>query len=182
MKLFLNKKFNITYKIIKYTYIFILCIFILFLIFKRITLSNDLLGYRLYNINSIIDNYKIGDIVITKEVSLKTINIGDYIVSKDESDVKNDIFIIGRIKDIKYDLDNKVNNISISYNNKIDKIDSERVIGKIIGRVPIISCLYKLFSNIYLFIISYILPIIVFIIMDYLFRYYRKKSEEIDVI
>ena len=120
MKLFLNKKFNITYMIIKYTYIFILCIFILFLIFKRITLSNDLLGYRLYNINSIIDNYKIGDIVITKEVSLKTINIGDYIVSKDESDVKNDIFIIGRIKDIKYDLDNKVNNISISYNNKID--------------------------------------------------------------
>ena len=42
--------------------------------------------------------------------------------------------------------------------------------------------IYKLFSNIYLFIISYILPIIVFIIMDYLFRYYRKKSEEIDVI
>ena len=147
MKLFLNKKFNIIYKIIKYTYIFILCIFILFLIFKRITLSNDLLGYRLYNINSIIDNYNIGDIVVTKEVSLKTINIGDYIVSKDESDVKNDIVIIGRIKDIKYDLDNKVDSISISYDNKIDKINSERVIGKIIGRVPIISCLYKLFSN-----------------------------------
>ena len=126
------------------------------------------------------DYYKKGDIVISQNVSLKTISIGDYVVIRDKSDIKNDNIVIGRIKDINYDLDNRIKDIDIDNNGNLVNASSKQIIGKIIYKVPIISFIYKLFIYSYGLII--IIPILLIIIFDYLFRYYRKKSEEIDVI
>ena len=180
MKFFVNKKIKNTYLFIKYIFIFIISFFILFLILKEISSSNNILGYRFYNIDKDNDYYKKGDIVISQNVSLKTISIGDYVVIRDKSDIKNDNIVIGRIKDINYDLDNRIKDIDIDNNGTLVNASSKQIIGKIIYKVPIISFIYKLFIYSYGLII--IIPILLIIIFDYLFRYYRKKSEEIDVI
>ena len=180
MKFFVNKKIKNTYLFIKYIFIFIISFFILFLILKEISNSNNILVYRFYNIDKDNDYYKKGDIVISQNVSLKTISIGDYVVIRDKSDIKNDNIVIGRIKDINYDLDNRIKDIDIDNNGTLVNASSKQIIGKIIYKVPIISFIYKLFIYSYGLII--IIPILLIIIFDYLFRYYRKKSEEIDVI
>ena len=180
MKFFVKKKNKNTYLFIKYIFIFIISFFILFLILKEISSSNNILGYRFYNIDKDNDYYKKGDIVISQNVSLKTISIGDYVVIRDKSDIKNDNIVIGRIKDINYDLDNRIKDIDIDNNGTLVNASSKQIIGKIIYKVPIISFIYKLFIYSYGLII--IIPILLIIIFDYLFRYYRKKSEEIDVI
>ena len=180
MKFFINKKIKNIYLFIKYIFIFIISFFILFLILKEISSTNNILGYRFYNIDKDNDYYKKGDIVISQNVSLKTISIGDYVVIRDKSDIKNDNIVIGRIKDINYDLDNRIKDIDIDNNGTLVNASSKQIIGKIIYKVPIISFIYKLFINSYGLIV--IIPIILIIIFDYLFRYYRKKSEEIDVI
>lgn len=180
MKLFTNTKFINIYRVIKYIYLFILFIFILFLILKSI--SKDILGYRLYSIDFNNGNYKYGDISIIKNVSLKTISIGDYILIRDGSDIKNDEFIIGRIKDINYDVSNKVSDVNVLSNNKVINISNKRIIGKIIGIIPFISLLNRLFINKISFIFVYVIPIIFIIFIDYMIRYYKLKKEEIDVI
>ena len=171
MKLFLDKRFIDLYRVFKYIIIGILSIFIIFLLFE----NTNFLGYRIHSIDKNNDRYDRGDIVLSKYVSFKSLSIGNYIVYRDKSDVKNDRIIINKIKDISFDS----NKIGVITDNGINYIDSNRLIGVIIGKIPFISFLNKIFID-YIFI--YIIIVTIIIIIDYLISYYRKKSEEIDVI
>ena len=173
MKIFLNKRFINVYRVFKYIFIGILSIFIIFLLFK----NTNILGYRIHSIDKNNDRYNRGDIVLSKYVSLKSLSIGDYIVYRDKSDVKNDDIIISKIKDISFESDRI--NIGVINDNNINYINSNRFIGVIIGKIYFISFLNKIFID-YIFI--YIIIVFIIIVIDYLISYYRKKSEEIDVI
>ena len=155
MKLFLNKRFIYIYRVFKYIFIGILSILIIFLLFR----NTNILGYRIHSIDKNNDRYNKGDIVFSKYISLKSLKIGDYIVYRDKSDVKNDDIIISKIKEISIDLDNEVN-IGVINDNNINYIDGNRFIGVIIGKITFISFLNKVFIN-----YTYIFIIIVFIII-----------------
>lgn len=77
----MKKALKICFNIIKYLYLTVLIIYLVFICIHRISIDNSIFGYRLLSIenNEMYPKYKVKDIVIVKDIDTNKLKVGDDI-------------------------------------------------------------------------------------------------------
>ena len=162
----MKKVLSIGFNIIKYLYLFILVIYLIFICIHRINIDNSILGYRLFTINNndMYPKYKVNDIVIVKDIDNNKLKVGDNISYIGDCCGLGGMTINHKI--VKIDKEsNKIVTKGINSPMEDPEIKYKQVIGKIIGILPGISFLHHILKNQIGFFIVVFLPIVITIII-----------------
>lgn len=159
------KVLNIIGKIL---YRLIVCIVILMCIFGIVQKASNnrvsIGGIKIFAVitGSMIPVYNIGDIIIVKDVTPKEIQKGDDIVyqGKDGSyrgkTITHRVVTISKKEDGNYRIITK----GVANSGQDPEIDQNQVIGKVIGKVPIINYILRIITNIYVWMF---IPVVILI-------------------
>ncbi len=179
------KSFSILGKIIYYL-LFVFILFVLILVVVQRFSGNEISvgGFRMFNIltGSMEPEYKVGDVLISKEIEPKDIKLGDDIVYKGKEKPFVDLIVTHRVVDLNHD--NKTGKYSFQTKgiaNDIEDpvIEEDQVYGKIIYKVRSFSLLAKSVNNMYIFFFVIFIPIVLLISIKIIqVRHERKLDEE----
>ena len=108
--------------------------------------------------------YKVGDILIAKEVSKTELNVGDTITYKGQEGSFEGKIVTHEIVNIREeDGETKITTKGIANNIEDPEISSSQVLGKVVYKVRILSFLSGLIQNIYIFYFLIFVPIAIII-------------------
>lgn len=148
-----------------YILIFILVILMLIVVILQRSTDNSvsLGGFRLFTIatGSMEPKYKVGDILISKEIEPSEIKVGDDIVYKGEKGVLKDRAITHQVISIEKIENGNYKIITKGINNteQDPEITQNQVYGKVIYKVHTLSFIGKMITNIYVFYFLVFVPI-----------------------
>ena len=172
-----RRKIDIAKKIIKivfkilYELFMLMCVLlILIVVFQKISDSNKSIGgYRIFRVvtGSMIPEYDIGEVVISKEIDPHKIEIGNDIVYLGKTGDYNGRIIMHKVTAIDKDENGNLNFHAKGINNSSiedAQIKEDQIYGVVKFKSGILTLLYKLATTIdYAFIIISILVLNVFI-------------------
>ena len=157
-----KKAIKLVFKIL-YQILIVLCfILILIIVLQKVTNSNgSIAGYRIFRVitGSMIPQYDVGEVVISKEINPNKIKVGDDIVYMGTYGEYNGKIIMHEV--IGIDKDEKGNNSNFHAKglntNSIEdpQIKADQIYGVVKYKSAVLTVLYKLATNIYsVFVIS----------------------------
>ena len=159
-KIFDNKILKFIYNFIK-TIIWIVLFAIVVVVFIQRFFDNDKLsinGMRIFNVatGSMYPEYKIGDIIITKEVPVNDIKVGDNVTYLGEKYDFAGLIVTHKVVD-KEEKDGEVLFTTKGVASEIEdpKITYSQIYGKVIYRTVVLSYLSKLLTNKYAYYIIF---------------------------
>lgn len=160
-----NKVINFIWKIVKILMILMLVLMILLAIIQKSSDNRGSIGgIKIFTVitGSMIPVYEIGDILIVKEVAVEEIKVDDDIVYKGEKGSFRNKAVTHRVLSIdkKEDGNYKIITKGVANLAQDPEINQTQVLGKVIFKVPIISFILKLITNIYVLIL---IPVIILI-------------------
>ena len=121
-------------------------------------------GIKIFTVitGSMIPVYNIGDIIIVREVGAEELKVNDDIVYKGEKgSVRNKTITHRIIKiDKKEDGNYKIVTKGVANTGRDPEINQNQVIGKVIGKVPIINWILRVITNIYVWMF---VPVVILI-------------------
>jgi len=121
-------------------------------------------GIKIFSVitGSMIPVYNIGDIIIVKEVSPDKLSINDDIVYKGEKGNVRNKTITHRIVEInsKEDGSYRIVTKGVANTARDPEINQTQLIGKVIGKVPIINWILRVITNIYFWVL---IPVVILI-------------------
>lgn len=172
-----RRKIDIAKKIIKivlkilYNVFMLMCVLlILIVVFQKVSDSNKSIGgYRIFRVvtGSMIPEYDIGEVVISKEIDPHKIEVGNDIVYLGKSGDYNGRIIMHKVTGIDKDESGNLNFHAKGINNSSiedAQIKADQIYGVVKFKSGILTLLYKLATTIdYAFIIITILVLNVFI-------------------
>lgn len=152
----------------KMIYIFLLAILIILIIFAVVQKTSDnrksIGGIKIFTVitGSMIPVYEIGDILIVKEAVPEEIKVEDDIVYQGEKGSFKGKTITHRVISIKKKEDGNYGIITKGVANlsQDPEINQTQVLGKVIFKVPIISFILKIITNVYVWMF---VPVIILI-------------------
>lgn len=152
----------------KMIYIFLFVMLIILIIFAVVQKTSDnrksIGGIKIFTVitGSMIPVYDIGDILIVKEVIPKEIKVEDDIVYQGEKGSFKGKTITHRVISIKKKEDGNYGIITKGVANlsQDPEINQTQVLGKVIFKVPIMSFILKIITNIYVWMF---IPVIILI-------------------
>lgn len=152
----------------KIIYRLMVCTVILMLIFGIVQKASNnrfsICGIKIFAVitGSMIPVYNIGDIIIVKDVVPEEIQKGDDIVYQGEEGSYRGKTITHRVVTIsqKEDGNYRIITKGVSNSGQDPEINQTQVIGKVIGKVPIISFILKVITNIYVWMF---IPVVILI-------------------
>lgn len=152
----------------KMIYIFLFVILIILIIFAVVQKTSDnrksIGGIKIFTVitGSMIPVYDIGDILIVKEVLPEEIKVEDDIVYQGEKGSFKGKTITHRVISIKKKEDGNYGIITKGVANfsQDPEINQKQVLGKVIFKVPIMSFILKVITNIYVWMF---IPVIILI-------------------
>ena len=185
------KKFlKIIFNIVKYVYLFILIIYLIFICIHRLSIDNSIIGYRVFTINNNEMNpkYRVNDIILVKDYNPDKLKVGNDISYSGDCCGQGGMIIHHRV--IKIDKEsNKIITKGINCSIEDPEIRYKQVIGKIIGIVPGINFLHHILKNQIGFFIVVFLPLAIAIIMliietikDIKKEKFEKVKEETEIL
>lgn len=163
-----NKGLQVLGKIL-YTLMFIMVILLLIVVIIQRTTNNaiSLGGFRIFVVatGSMVPDYEVGDILISKEIDPKEIKVGDDIVYKGEKGSFKDKVVTHRVISIEQQEDGnyKIITKGIANTEQDPEITQNQVYGKIVYKAQFLSFISKLISNIYVFYFLIFVPIVVIV-------------------
>lgn len=161
------KKFlNIIFNIIKYIYLFVLIIYLIFICIHRLSIDTSVLGYRVFTINNdeMYPKYKVNDIIVVKDYDANKLKIGDNISYLGDCCGQGGMIINHKI--IKIDKEsNKITTKGINTEVEDPEIKYKQVIGKIVGILPVINFLHHILKNQIGFFVVVFLPLVITIVV-----------------
>lgn len=183
-ELFKKIKENKALKIIgNILYILLFVIVLLMLVVVILQRASDnsisLGGYRLFTVatGSMEPKYEVGDILISKEINPKDIQIGDDIVYRGKEGSFNGKVVTHQVVSIRDEEGNKkIITKGIANTEEDPEIDSTQVYGKVIYKVQTLSFISQIIKNIYVFYFIIFVPIAIIIFRQ--IRYYLRKDDE----
>ena len=183
-ELFKKIKENKTLKIIgNILYILLFVIVLLMLVVVILQRASDnsisLGGYRLFTVatGSMEPKYEVGDILISKEINPKDIQIGDDIVYRGKEGSFNGKVVTHQVVSIRDEEGNKkIITKGIANTEEDPEIDSTQVYGKVIYKVQTLSFISQIIKNIYVFYFIIFVPIAIIIFRQ--IRYYLRKDDD----
>lgn len=159
-----NKALQIIGKIL-YILVFIIVILMLIVVILQRTTNNtvSLVGFRIFTVatGSMVPEYEVGDILISKETDPSEIKVDDDIVYKGEKGNFKDKVVTHRVISIEKQEDGnyKIITKGIANSEQDPEITQEQVLGKVVYKVKSLSFISKLISNIYIFYFFIFIPI-----------------------
>ena len=153
-KIQINKVLNFIGKIIYRLLILMVIVLLIFGIVQRTSNNRGSIGgIKIFTVitGSMIPVYNIGDILIVKEVPPQEIKAGDDIVYQGEvgsfrnKTITHRVLLIEKEEDGNYKIITK----GVANFGQDPEINQTQVLGKVIGKVPIISFVLKIIFNIY---------------------------------
>ena len=161
IKNFFNFIWKVLYKLLVVAIIFM---FVLAIIQKATNNKGSICGIKIFTVitGSMIPVYNIGDILIVKEISADKIKIDDDIVYNGEKGTYRNKVITHRVLSIDKKEDGNYRIITKGVANiaQDPEINQTQVIGKVIGKIPIISLILRLITNIYVLIL---IPVVILV-------------------
>lgn len=159
-----NKILKIIGNII-YTIIFIIVLFILIIAILQRTTNNEitLFGYRIFVVatGSMVPEYEVGDVLVSKEVDPATIQVGDDIVYEGKEGSFKDKIVTHQVIMIEKENENyRIQTKGIANTKADPEITQNEVIGKVIYKMGVLSLLQRAMSNNYVFYFVVFVPIV----------------------
>lgn len=158
----------------------LLCVLIVVIVQKFSNNKINIGGYYMFTIvsESMAPDYKVGDIIISKKVDAKTLNVGDDITYLGERQELRGIVVTHRIIK-KEEKDNKNYFVTKGIANQIEdpEIEASSIYGKVIYKTVILSFISHLMQNV---IIYYLIFMSVGVAFSYEFlrAFVLKEKEE----
>ena len=169
-KLLDNKVFQIIYTIIKVVFFAFLAIYILFVMFQRITNNSDIFGYRMFTVatGSMEPVYKVNDVILVKTVDTSTLKVGDDIAYVGNRAELNGIVITHRIIEIWTADDGEIRYTTQGVNNKNPdpSVSKDQIYGKVMGKVYVVNEINHIVKNIYGFFFLIFCPLVLVIFLE----------------
>ena len=158
------KYFLILKTIINTLIIVIIVLYLSVIVIQKVSGNKTVLGIRVFNVvtASMIPVYNVNDVIAVKDINVNDLKVGDDIVYKGEKESVAGKIITHRIIDIK-----KENNETVittkGVNNKIadPPITSSQVIGKALGKIPIITTINQIIQTQVGFFVIVFCPIVI---------------------
>ena len=150
---------------ILYIMMFILVVLLLFVVgIQRFSNNNITIGgIRIFAVEtgSMMPVYEVGDIIVSKEVEIEQIEVGDDIVYSGEKGSFSGKIVTHRVKEIEQKDDGNYKIITQGLANEFEdpEIDQTQVLGKVVLKLYILSFLEKIVRNIYVFYFLVFIPI-----------------------
>lgn len=181
-----NKILKIIGNII-YTIIFIIVLFILIIAILQRTTNNEitLFGYRIFVVatGSMVPEYEIGDVLVSKEVDPSTIQVGDDIVYEGKEGSFKDKIVTHQVIMIEKENENyRIQTKGIANTKADPEITQNEVIGKVIYKMGVLSLLQRAMSNNYVFYFVVFVPIVLLTFRQILKSRLDDDDEEDDEI
>lgn len=179
-----NKALKIIGNILYYMLVVLVLLILLVVLLQRFTHNNASIGgIRIFNIvtESMVPEYQVGDILISKSIDPSKIEIGDDVVYMGEVGSFQGKIITHRVIDIEKDGDNyKFHTKGIANEYEDPAVVSEdQIYGTIIYKTHILSFISKIINNLYGFYFLIFIPLAVLIIVK-IVKIHREKYEEDD--
>lgn len=160
--------------------IFIVLVVALILIQRVFNNKISLGGYRIFTIitESMVPEYKVNDVIISKEIDASKINVGDDVVYLGKEDTFKDKIITHRVIEID-DSENirKFTTQGIANTGVDPEIDETQIYGVVIKKSVILSIISKLVNNSIGFYFFILVPTVFLIFLE-IIDFTKEKKEE----
>lgn len=161
----IGKIFKIICKVIYTLMIFFVIVLLVFGIVQRTSDNrNSIGGIKIFTVitGSMIPIYNIGDIIIVKDVEIEKIEVNDDIVYKGEVGSFRDKIVTHRVVAIenKENGNYRIITKGVANRGQDPEINQTQVLGKVIGKVPIVNWILKVITNIYVWMF---IPVVILI-------------------
>lgn len=168
-KFFINKKINKFIKIIEILFFLILVLYLLFIVILKISNTSSIFGYRFFTIDmtTMEPDYLVNDVIVVKDVDISSLRVEQDIVYKGEKGGLEDLFVSHRI--VKIEKDNNINRYYTQgiNSNVIDPVfTSDRIIGKIVCVLPVISQINHIFKSHFGFFFFVFCPLVLILFFE----------------
>ena len=175
-----NKALKIIGNILYILLFVIVLLMLVVVILQRVSDNSiSLGGYRLFTVatGSMEPKYEVGDILISKEINPKDIQIGDDIVYRGKEGSFNGKVVTHQVVSIRDEEGNKkIITKGIANTEEDPEIDGTQVYGKVIYKVQTLSFISQIIKNIYVFYFIIFVPIAIIIFRQ--IRYYLRKDDD----
>lgn len=185
-KLLTNKKINKVVKFIELIFLILIVIYLGLIIILKVSNSSSIGGYRLFSIEttSMKPEYNVNDVVIVKDVNTDTLKVGDDVTYRGERGGLEGLIITHRLIKIEKDGDIvRYYTQGVNEKNVDPSFTADRIIGKTIGVLPIITqinCIVKDQFGFFFLIFCPLIFIIFFEITETLL-YIKLEQEELSL-
>lgn len=175
-----NKIFKIVFKIIECIVFIMIGLYVLLIVFQKISNNSSLFGVRVFTVasNSMKPVYEIGDVIVIKDFDSKELKIGDDITYLGSSgDVAGKI-VTHRIIEIN---DDKFTLQGVANPGPDPVITANQIYGKVVYKTAVITFISTLIRNQYGFFFLIFIPLVVIIfleVVDTINDLKNKKNEE----
>ena len=164
-----SKYFQIPYRIIKAIIIIVMVTYVTFVVVQRVSGNKSIFGYRIFTVatGSMIPDYEINDVLAIKEVNSDELEVGDDITYLGKKLDVNGKIVTHRIINIKIE-DGKKEFITKGVNSSAEDpaITDDRIYGKVIGKIPVITTINHIIKNQYGFFFLIFLPLVTVIFLE----------------
>lgn len=176
----MKRLFKIILSVFKVVITLLIVLIFLVIFVQRITKNNvKFLGYGLYTVvtESMYPDYKIYDMILTREVDPSTIKVDDDIVYMGMVDDFKDKIVTHRVIKVKHS-DNGYRFVTKGINNMIEdpEIEDSQMLGKVLFKSTVLSFLSKITNNIYGFYFIVFVPLVIIIFLEIMETINEKKE------
>lgn len=178
-----NKALKIIGNILYYLLVIFIVLILLVVILQRVTKNNASIGgIRIFNIvtESMVPEYKVGDILISKSTSLDKIKVGDDIVYLGNKDTFTGKVVTHRVIDIEKNEDGTYLFHTKGIANTVEDpvVSGSQIYGVIIYKTVILSFISKIINNLYGFYFLIFTPLTILIVVKIIKIYQERKYDE----
>lgn len=180
-----NKVIKIIGKIIYVLLYIIILVTLLVVLTQRFSNNNFTIGgFRIFNVatGSMVPEYNVGDILISKEIDPNELQVGDNIVYQGEKQDFKGKIVTHKIIEKREENGKLFFTTKGIANEEADpEISEDQIYGKIVYKTIILSFISKIINNIYAFYFLIFIPIAIIIcklIIDNVISYKNTKAEK----
>ncbi len=187
-KIFDNKVFKIVTGCIKAFIIFIMVFYVGFVIAQRISGNKSIMGYRFFTVatGSMKGVYNINDVIVVCDFDVKNLKVGDDVAYLGTRAGLEGKIIVHRIIRIENASDGKLLFTTKGVNSNVEDpvIKSEQILGKVSGKLPVITQINHLVRSQVGFFSLIFCPLVLVIVLEILqtITDYQLEKNEIQKI
>lgn len=153
-------------KILKWTMSIVIILIVSVIVIQRVSNNKFTLGgYSIFTVvtESMIPKYKVGDMLLARDVDVSSIKVGDDVVYMGRVGTFSGKIVTHQVVEIEDGSPLKFHTKGI--NNMIEDpvVDGEQILGRVVTKLTILSLISKLISNQYGFFFIIFVPIVVLV-------------------
>lgn len=169
---FENKIVKAILLLIKILLIIVIGVYLSFILLQRLSGNNSVFGYRLFTIatGSMTGVYNVDDVIAVKDYDINKLKVGDDIAYMGGQEVFGGKLITHRIIEIEKNENGEKSFHTKGVNSTIEDpiITGDQILGKVVGKVPIITNINHIIKSQRGFFLLIFCPIILITILEIL--------------